>query len=201
MSNRGCRRPPRVQTLSEVVERIAEAGDGGQRVRIGEILDHVGPRSYGPMLLMPSILVVSPLSAVPGFSSLVGACLILVAGQMLIGRHGPWLPGFLVNRSIDHAALRRGGKWSGKVAKQVDRVIGPRLEFLTMGPFARAIAAVCLLMASVIPLLELVPTASSVVGAVIAVYGLALSAHDGLLSIVAMAMTVAAGVFVASMMM
>lgn len=151
MRDRG--RPPRVQTLSEIVAQIVEAGDD-QQVRIGEILAHVGQRSYGPLLLVPSILVVSPLSAIPGFSSLIAVWVMLVAGQMLIGRRGPWIPGFLVNRSIDRDRLRLGGKWFGKVASRVDRVIGPRLAFLTMGPFARATAAACMPMACVMPLLD-----------------------------------------------
>ena len=195
-----CRRrsPPRVQSLSEIVERILEAGDGRQ-VRIGEILAHVGLRSYGPLLLVPSLLVVSPLSAIPGFSSLVALCIMLLAGQMLVGRRRPWVPGLVVNRGIDRDRLRAAGKWLGRVGKRIDRVVGPRLEFLTMGPFARLIAAICMLMAAVVPFLELLPTASSVIGAVVAVYAVALSTHDGLLAVVALALTGAAGVFVGSL--
>lgn len=200
MTDRSGRPPPRVQSLSEIVERIVEAGNG-QEVRISEILGHVGQRSYGPLLLVPSLLVVSPLSAIPGFSSLMALCIMLLAGQMLIGRHRPWIPGFVVDRGIDRDRLRAAGKWFGRAGKRIDRVIGPRLEFLTLGPFARLTAAICVLMACVVPFLELLPTASSVVGAVVGMYALALSAHDGLLSIVALAMTAAAGGFVGSLVM
>lgn len=181
--------------MSEIVERIVEAGEG-QEVRIGEILAHVGPRSYGPMLLAPSLMVVSPLSAIPGFSSLIAVCIMLVAGQMLIGRSSPWLPGFVVNRGIGRHRLRTIGKWFGKAGERVDRVVGPRLEFLTMGPFARLIAAICMLMAATVPFLELLPTASSVIGVVVALYALALSTHDGLLTIAALVTTAAAGIFI-----
>lgn len=198
--NHGRRRSPPVLTLSEIVERVLEAGDR-QEVRLGEILAHVGQRSYGPLLLVPSLLVVSPLSAIPGFSSLVAAYVILVAGQMLIGRRSPWLPGFVVDLSVDRDRLRTAGRWLGKVAERVDLIVGVRLEFLTVGLSARLVAAMCMLLAAVVPFLELVPTASSIIGAVIALYGLALAAHDGLLLIVALAMTIGAGVFVGSLIL
>ncbi|MEQ9172968.1 MAG: exopolysaccharide biosynthesis protein [Rhodospirillales bacterium] len=200
MNDLGNRPPPRIQTLSEIVTCMVQAG-ADQKVRVGEILARVGRRSYGPVLLVPSILVVSPLSAIPGFSTLCGLCIALVAGQLLIGRRSPWFPAFVTDRGIDRDRFRRAGRWLGKVAKHVDRLIGPRLEILTTGACAKAAAAVCLLMAAVIPFLELVPMASSTIGAVVAVYGLALTARDGYLMIAAAVMTGAAGAFIASLLM
>lgn len=198
MNDLGRRPPPRTQTLCEVVDQLMRVGCRHD-VTIGEILDQVGQRSYGPLLLVPGLLIASPLSAIPGLSMLGGTCIALVAGQILINRRHPWIPEFVRNRRIGRRRLKSAGRWLGKVARLVDRVTGPRLEFLTRGAATKAVAAICLVMAAAIPPLELVPMAGSSIGAVIVVYSLALTAQDGLLVLVALLMTGAAIAFIVSL--
>lgn len=180
---------PTVQ-LGDIVERVIDAGSGDQ-VSVGELLDGFGHRSFGPLILTPSILVASPLSVLPGFPTAAGAVIALIAVQMLLGRRSPWLPGSLRRRRIDRRRLRRAAARLQPIARRVDRLVRPRLEFLTTGPFARAIAAICVLIALTMPPLELVPMANSTTGAAISVFGLALAARDGLLALLALGLTVA----------
>lgn len=179
-------------TLSAVIAEVSESGEG-EEVSLGEIVADLSHRSYGALILVPAILVVSPLSSIPGFSSLAAVVIALVAGQMLIGRPAPWLPGFLTRRRIDHQRLTRATGHLQRVARVVDRLVGPRLEYLTTGPFARAVAAICLVMALVIPPLEIVPMASSLICVPISLFGLSLAARDGALAIVALAIAVVGG--------
>lgn len=71
------------------------------------------------------------------------------------------------------------------VARFVDKLIKPRLSWLTKPPFVQLAAAVCILVALTVPPLEVVPFGGTVSWAAIAAFGLALISHDGLLTLIA----------------
>lgn len=175
----------KILNLTQVIEEMVDAGDG-ERVSGREILEAFGERAYGPMILVPSLLLVSPLSAIPGFSTAMGACIALIAVQLALGRAQPWLPAFIKTRSLPRDRLAKGAGLLLKVSKFVDAITRPRLCALTQGVFRRLIALVCATVAAVIPLMEVVPMASSTAGAGIAAFGLALTARDGVLALVAL---------------
>ncbi len=70
-------------------------------------------------------------------------------------------------------------------------MICPRQSWLTERPAIYVVAGACVVIALPIPLLELVPFASHVPGLAFSMFGLALTAHDGLLA--AFAFVVSAG--------
>src|SRR5690606_14363774 len=89
--------PGTLTTLIEKVEEHAQAGDG---ISIGLLQEIVGPRAAGPLLLFPALMVIAPLSIVPGIPALTGLHTILVAGQVALGRKSMWLPQWLTKRAI-----------------------------------------------------------------------------------------------------
>jgi hypothetical protein len=178
-----------VQSLAEVVERITEAGDGDGPISVQEIVESVGQRSFGALLLVPGLIVLSPISGIPGVPTLGGIAVLLIAGQMLIGRESFWLPGFIVRRTITRERMGKGRGFLLPVARFVDRVIRPRLTRLTKAPFSYVIAATCVLIALVMPPLEAILFANVATAAAISAFGLSLVAHDGLLALVAFGFT------------
>jgi hypothetical protein len=68
----------------------------------------------------------------------------------------------------------------------VDRVIKPRLSFLTGGLANRLVALVVVLIAFAVPPLELVPFAAALPSLAILAFGLGLIARDGLLVTIAL---------------
>jgi hypothetical protein len=79
----------------------------------------------------------------------------------------------------------------GPVARWTDKVLKPRLRWLTKPPALQAIAGFCLLLAATVPPLEVVPFASSLPMGAIALFGLAVMVRDGLIALAAA--TLAAG--------
>lgn len=175
-------------TLSEVLDRLVETG-GEESVCVRDIMAAIGRRSFGPLLLAPSIIVVSPASGIPGLPTVTAILVALIAGQMLMGRHGIWLPQRVQNGCIDRAKLDRAVRFLRPVARVSDRVARPRLSPLTRPPFSSVIAGICLLIAFTMPPMEVIPMANSLAGAAIASFALALTAQDGVLAIVASAIT------------
>jgi hypothetical protein len=181
------------RTLAEVVEEMTGAGEREDTIAVEEILQAVGQRSFGPMLLVPGLIVLSPISGIPGVPTLGGLAVLLIAGQMLIGRDYFWLPQFIRRRSVSRQRMVKAGKFLMPIARVVDKLVKPRLTVLVRAPFNYAIAAACVLIALVMPPLEAILFANVVTAAAISAFGLALVAHDGLLALLAFTMT-AAGV-------
>ena len=71
---------------------------------------------------------------------------------------------------------------------------------LTGGAAVRVAAVACLLLACTVPFLDFVPFASTAPMAAIALFGLALLVHDGVLMVVAFVAAIAAVAFVASLL-
>jgi hypothetical protein len=124
--------------LDEIECRARESD--GDPFTLGDIVEAVGRRSYGPLLLVIGLFGISPATIVPGMTWLAAALTLLVAGQMLFGMQRPWLP-----RKGLRARLPREGSLQAmdKVrpwAKRIDRVLKPRLAFLAQPPFVNFIA-------------------------------------------------------------
>ena len=77
------------------------------------------------------------------------------------------------------------------VARVVDKVLRPRLDFLTREPATYGVAATCIVLALMLPILDFVPFTALIPAAAITAFGLALIAHDGAVAVGAFALSVA----------
>jgi hypothetical protein len=92
--------------LEGMLDQLARASDGSGPVSVGELLDAIGQRSFGPFLLVPALIAFTPLGGIPGLPTALAAVVIVVAGQLLIGMKQFWLPSILLRRSIERQRLR-----------------------------------------------------------------------------------------------
>jgi hypothetical protein len=76
--------------LDEIEERAHE--HDGEPFTLNDIVEAVGRRSYGPLLLVIGLFAISPATIMPGMTWLAAALTFIVAGQMLLGMKRPWLP-------------------------------------------------------------------------------------------------------------
>ena len=173
-----------LEHVLDLLLRACDEHDHG-RVSVADAMRVIGDRSFGPLLLVPGLIGLSPIGAIPGVPGVMAVIVMFVAVQILIGRDHAWLPDTLGRRAIDTARLRRVVKAIHPYARRVDDFLGPRLTHLTTGFFFYVLAALCLLVAIVTPVIELVPLAGIVPNAAIVAYGLAITAHDGLWALVA----------------
>lgn len=175
-----------VHSLRDLVEQIEDAGQG-REVSVESVLQSIGERSFAPLLLVVSVLLVTPLGAVPGAPTFGAVIIALIGLQMLLGRRELWLPQVLLRRKISGEKLTRTVRYIEPVARTVDKLVHPRLPRLARAPFSRIIGAACALIALTMPPLEVVPMANAATGATVALFALALTVRDGLLVLVALA--------------
>ena len=74
-----------IHDLNALLDRLAEAC-AAPEITLGRLLEQVGSRSFGTVLLVPAIIVLSPLSGIPGLPSVMAVFVVVLAGQMLEGR-------------------------------------------------------------------------------------------------------------------
>lgn len=183
-----------IRSLEQLLDRIREIDKAHDPVRLEAILQAVGRRSFGPIILVTGLITLAPLIGdIPGVPTMMGLLVLLTAGQLLVGRKTFWLPGFLLQRSVPHARLHRGLDWLEKPVRFIDRFLHPRLEVITHGKGALVIAVACVCIALTMPALEFIPFSANLAGAALTAFGLALIVRDGYLAVFALAVT--AGTF------
>ncbi|MCT7374205.1 exopolysaccharide biosynthesis protein [Chelativorans salis] len=179
--------------LEKVLDEAAAAGDGTEDVTVSQIMEAVGRKSFGPILLVISIVAFTPLGGIPGIPTVLASAVILIACQLLIGMQHFWLPSAILERSLNRARFRKTLGYIKPVARATDRVLRSRLQWLFQPAFVRVAAFICILVALTIPPLEVVPFAGTVSWGAIIVFALALITHDGILALLAFAFAFGAG--------
>lgn len=159
----------------------------GDEVSIRQLMQAVGRRAYGPVLLLLGFIAISPLTIIPGANWLVATITLIFSLQIVIGRRTPWLPKRALDFSFKREMLVKGAKSGQKFAHMVDALVRPRLTFLTAAPFVQIVGLLCVLAALVTYPLGIVPFGPLLPGLAVLLFGLALTARDGVVVLLAAA--------------
>lgn len=183
-SNRGSDSDHDSAHLELLLDHLGEAGDTDDKyLKVASLIDVVGSRSFSPLLMLVGLMIMSPLSGIPALPTVAAVMVLLVTVQMLMGRRHFWLPDKLLQAEVSRGKLTKALKWLKPVARFVDRITRPRLTVLIHKPASYVLAVLCIVIAALMPLMELIPFSSSAAGAVLALFGIALVARDGLMAL------------------
>lgn len=163
---------PRQGFIALIVDLSEAAGPDGMTLR--EIRDRLDERAFGLMILILAIPCLVP--ALYGVPQIVGVPILLLAGQMLLGRPEPWLPEAVLKRSVSKAMLDRMADFATKRMGWFERLSRPRLTFFAQG-LAERFAALFMVLATLTIVLPMTNTVPSVALALLAV---GLIQRDGL---------------------
>lgn len=167
--------PPGRLPASAILADLA-AGWQGERIRLRDIVDALGDRAYGLLFLILTLPNVIP--NLPGSSAILGVPLILVSAQLLVGRPHPWFPRFLAERSLAADDFRRMTARIVPWLERIERMLRPRLRWLSRPVQERFLAGYCVILAVVITLP--IPLGNGLPALGIALIALGLVEHDGL---------------------
>lgn len=183
---------PEEMNLTAVLDHMDDKVQG-DKATLGAIVDAFGGRGYGPLLLAVAMVEILPSGAIPGVPTIVAIVVILFASQLVFGREVPWLPNKLRERGFSEEKFIKARDKVRPWTQKVDKAIKPRLHAVATPLAARIVGAVCVLIALPMPALEVVPFASSAPSVAIALFGLGLSARDGLLILLGFIVAAASG--------
>lgn len=162
---------------SDTLPALAVAGEG-PGITLRAIMKTLGERGFA--LLVVGLGLPNCLPMPPPIPLLCGLLLIFVALQMVLGWNTPWLPGFLLDKTVSRATManfiERAMPWVRKlerVAKPRLGIVDSRLAFRLIGS-ALMMFSVALVCAA--PFIGQVP-----LGVAVVLIGLGLVERDGLL--------------------
>ena len=148
--------------------------------RLGDVLDRMDERAFGLLLLLLALPCCLPFVYL--LPQLVALPMLALAAQLAMGRHHPWLPRKLHDRSFPistfHGVVDRSAKYVG----WFERLAKPRLLALTDGVGARIVGA--LLLAPTASILVPLPSTNTVPGIGVAIASLGLIERDGVLVLI-----------------
>lgn len=182
-------KPPR---LSTILRLLAESEK--KQYTIAELIDVFQDRTFGALMLLFALLNLIPLP--PGSSFVLGAPLVVLAGQVALGLRRIWLPQRILRVSVKTSDLGRVTKRAAPFLRWLERLLKPRLTVFFSGAGDRAIGLVCLLLATLLflPL----PFANMLPALAIACFSLALIERDGIAALAGLLATgIALGVLIA----
>jgi hypothetical protein len=192
--NFACRPHSFSHLIENIVALAEDAGVGDPTsLSVADIMAVIGRRSYGPLLLALGLFSISPATLLPGMTSAAALVTLAVSLQLAFGSSHPWLPRMLLRLRVARTTIRAAAndglrKWT----RRLDRVLQPRLVFLSEPPFANAAGLLCALAAFATFPLSFVPLAPFVPGLAITALGLGLFARDGFLLVFSGVLIVAA---------
>lgn len=161
-----------------VDDAIDAAHDG--RVTLQSLLDQWGDRSYGPLFIILGLFTATPLSIIPPTAAVMGVVVAALALQMLLGRRHPWLPRSIRNRSISERKLKAARKKLAPTLAFFDKFIRERLSFATGAVMRKVAAVIVLVLALAFVPFEFVPLAGVAPASAVVLFGVAITARDGL---------------------
>jgi hypothetical protein len=170
-------------SLTDVLDTIAynvDFDETPEDLTLEELLEPIGRRSYGPLLLVIGLFAISPITVVPGFTWLAAALTLLVAGQMALGQKRVWLPRKALETQLPRGMVHQGLQKARGAAERIDGALKPRLKFMSKPPFVNLVALFCIIAALVTFPLSFVPLAPLAPSLAVVFFGLGMVARDGL---------------------
>lgn len=165
------------ETILAVLRRLGH-GPADERATLGELVGKLDERGHALVLLLLAAPNLTPGPSMPGFSTIFGVPLCIVAFDMILGRRTLHLPRFLARISIPRRRIANFVVKLEPLLRRIERVLKPRRPPLDGPAVSRGLGVACLLLAVLltlpIPVFSLLPALALVIVA------LGLLARDGL---------------------
>lgn len=143
--------------LSAILTAIAK-GQHRDRISIADLLHALEHRAIGALMFIFAVPNAIPVP--PGVSAVLGAPLIFLSFQLMIGSR-PWLPRLITDRSLSRVDFEKVVDLAAPWLARAERMMRPRFAFLASPPAVYLVGAVCLLLSIIlflpIPLGNMLP--------------------------------------------
>lgn len=145
-------------SLTTLVEKAVEQTNG-RKIKLGDMVDNVGSRGFGPLLIVPGIFVLLPTGAIPGVPAAMGAIIAFCSVQIMIGRERPWLPESLRNIAMTRRKAEAVLEEKKGIIRKIDNIMNRRLEILTRRSVQRMTGVITLLLSLAMIVIGFIPFA------------------------------------------
>jgi hypothetical protein len=136
--------------VSAILDGLAQ--ESTARVRLADLVNALGDRAFGVLILIFALPNAVGLGTIPGLSTVFGLPQIFVALQMALGLHRPWLPRWLLERSIARADFTKMVDRSRPYLLKAERILRPRWPAMSSYVAERFLGVVFVVLAAIVSL-------------------------------------------------
>lgn len=155
---------------------VFAAGDPDEQLRMADVLDGLGDRSFGMLLFVSTIPAFIPIPGVGGAIS--GPLVMLIGVQLLFGLRQPWLPKFLASRGPHRHAMARFRDLLAPWLTRLEKLVKPRAPMMLDHRAADFFTGLLLLLLGLLLSLP-IPFTNYLFGALLLLFAFALLERDG----------------------
>ena len=177
-------------SLAEALQGILNKYE--QSPSIGELMDAIGDKGFGLLLIILALPSALPVPAV-GYSTPFGICMVIIAVQIFIGRKQVWLPERLKKIRIPLKMVKGITSFALHFLKRTEKLIKPRQRWIhsRLGHSILSITIFAMALFMILP----IPGTNTLPAMAIFVIGISIAEEDGLIAITAMLFSALAAVF------
>lgn len=168
------------ETASQVLHRFT-LGHPDDKVSFGQMLDALGERGFGLLLMLFAIPNLLPFPGVPGVSFVTGMAILFISVQLILAKDEPAFPGWVSEKSFSRGQLSKFIVKTNPLLRWLEKPIRPRLSPMVVGAGERMIGVVGVIHALTLALP--IPMGNLPQAVALILLALALIELDGLMAI------------------
>lgn len=166
--------------FSGVLNDLGDVANGEPRTTVGEVVDALGRRGTGPILVLLSAVLILPVGMIPGMPGLVALILMLIGLQMLLGNAHLWMPPRLRRIEVSTETLQRVVDHAQPWRHKIRLLLSERLITVVDSSIVQIATSLILIMTGgVIFFIGFVPGLPFVLSIHVLLIGLGMTARDG----------------------
>jgi hypothetical protein len=177
------------ESASQILHRLS-IGTPEDKVTFAQMLDALGERGFGLLLIVMAVPNLLPFPGVPGVSFVTGMAILYLAIQLMLAKEEPKLPTWIGQKSFTRAQLSRFIVKTSPFLRWLERPIRPRWNPVVTGFGERLIGLVALIHAVTLALP--IPMGNLPQAVALILFALALIELDGLMAILGYLASIAA---------
>lgn len=181
---------PAVERTSTIVSRLVRETKS-DTIEVRAIVEALQDRSFGVLMILFAV----PNAVIPGISWIMGAPIVLMGLQIMMGRDTPWLPEFMLRQKISNELFQKIASRVTSFLAWAEKLVRPRWLWLTTNRAERFIGFFIALAAIV--LMAPIPWGNALPAFSIAFFSIGLIEKDGLAIVVGFILGLLGAAFVA----
>lgn len=190
--------PDRREAASRILRRLS-LGRADDTVTFAALLDALGERGFGLLLIVLAVPNLLPFPGVPGVSFVTGMAILYLSLQLILAREEPALPDWIGRKSFTRGQLARFILKTDPLLRWLEKPIRPRLASVVAGFGERLIGLVALVHAVTLALP--IPMGNLPQAVALILFALALIELDGVMALLGYLASVAAFAWLAAVVL
>ena len=166
-----------MRTLSQFLKETSGTLSSMEKITMAEMITLFHERGFGMPLFILALPMALPIPVPPGINIILALPLLILTLQLVLNHRSIWLPNWIGRKEISGTKFSNVLEKTIKWVEKLEKLIKPRLEFMTQGIMSRMVGLAGFIMA--LSICIPVPLSNTVPSFGIAMMAIGLITRDG----------------------